>query len=153
MPTGKPSVNQLFEFARSLNIGLTAGYIGNLERWGDDRCYKIWSGTTCLWSCEARECTRRDVSEGYRAVKLFALGYSAGLATSRKADAACSEPPPPIDRQAILSAIAAARLTYPEAVADKALAAARDGGTEAGLAEVRRAAEFERREHAARAIR
>lgn len=74
----KMDCTELLEFARNAGCGLTAGYIGNIEQWGDNRCFMIWAGADKIWSADCNAVTRRTVSEGYAIVKLYAKGYNAG---------------------------------------------------------------------------
>lgn len=76
--------------------GLTYGYIGNFERWGDDRLLHIWvtdrreanGNLKSLWCCEANSLTRLEFSKASIAVKVFVAGWEAatsgGCATSIK---------------------------------------------------------------------
>lgn len=61
--------------------GLNYGYIGNFEKWGDDRMLIIWiddlrenGRTPELWSCEARSATVEDFWRAISKVQAFALG-------------------------------------------------------------------------------
>jgi len=54
--------------------GLTDGYIGNFELWGDCRCLRLWAGTTMIWSCGATRFTRAEESLALRLVEAFKLG-------------------------------------------------------------------------------
>lgn len=66
--------------------GLVLGYIGNFERWGDDRCLYIWvdgmrneqnTNTISLWSCPARSLDRESFRDAMRVLRGFetALKY------------------------------------------------------------------------------
>lgn len=83
---------RLKEFVKQTD-GLTLGYIGNIERWGDDRQWHVWvdslradGRTTSIWSCEAKTLQIEDLQEAYQAVKIFRIGYAARVATEKAAD-------------------------------------------------------------------
>lgn len=67
------------------NEGLTFGYIGNFERWGDDRLLYLWvkgvnhegGNQAHIWSAEAKSLTRSDYSQAAKAIRLFDLGWQA----------------------------------------------------------------------------
>ena len=64
--------------------GLTFGYIGNFERWGDDRKLFIWineddmraknGNQASLWECVARDLNVKDTLEAFAAIKGFQMG-------------------------------------------------------------------------------
>ena len=64
--------------------GLTFGYIGNFERWGDDRKLFIWineddmraknGNQASLWECVARDLNVKDAVEALAAIKGFQMG-------------------------------------------------------------------------------
>ena len=64
--------------------GLTFGYIGNFERWGDDRKLFIWineddmraknGNQASLWECVARDLNVKDTVEALAAIKGFQMG-------------------------------------------------------------------------------
>jgi hypothetical protein len=64
--------------------GLTFGYIGNFERWGDDRKLFIWineddmraknGNQASLWECVARDLNVKDTVEAFAAIKGFQMG-------------------------------------------------------------------------------
>ena len=64
--------------------GLTFGYIGNFERWGDDRKLFIWineddmreknGNQASLWECEARDLNVKDAYDAFAAIKGFQMG-------------------------------------------------------------------------------
>jgi len=64
---------------------ITFGYIGNFERWGDDRLlflrvknsYWTEGNHKAIWSCPAKDLDRAEMSEALRALKHFRLGYEA----------------------------------------------------------------------------
>ncbi len=70
--------------------GLTWGYIGNFERWGDDRMLFIWvdglyyenGNTKNIWSCGAKGFAGEDFRQAWRAVKAFEIGRESGLAAA-----------------------------------------------------------------------
>ena len=63
--------------------GLTFGYIGNFERWGDDRKLFIWineddmraknGNQASLWECVARDLNVKDTVEAFAAIKGFQM--------------------------------------------------------------------------------
>ena len=64
--------------------GLTFGYIGNFERWGDDRKLFIWineddmraknGNQASLWECVARDLNVKDTVEAFAAIKGVQMG-------------------------------------------------------------------------------
>ena len=64
--------------------GLTFGYIGNFESWGDDRKLFIWineddmraknGNQASLWECVARDLNVKDTVEALAAIKGFQMG-------------------------------------------------------------------------------
>ncbi len=64
--------------------GLTFGYIGNFERWGDDRKLFIWineddmraknGNQASLWECEARDLNVKDAYAAFAAIQGFQMG-------------------------------------------------------------------------------
>ena len=64
--------------------GLTFGYIGNFERWGDDRKLFIWideegmrlknGNQASLWECEARDLDVKSTCLALAAIKGFQMG-------------------------------------------------------------------------------
>ena len=64
--------------------GLTFGYIGNFERWGDDRKLFIWideddmreknGNQAALWECVARDLNVKDAVEAFAVIKGFQMG-------------------------------------------------------------------------------
>jgi len=64
--------------------GLTLGYIGNMERWGDDRAWRIWldasAGQGVLW---CGQLTRAEVGQARQLVKAYQAGLACGLAVQR----------------------------------------------------------------------
>ena len=64
--------------------GLTFGYIGNFESWGDDRKLFIWineddmraknGNQASLWECVARDLNVKDTVEAFAAIKGFQMG-------------------------------------------------------------------------------
>jgi hypothetical protein len=64
--------------------GLTFGYIGNFERWGDDRKLFIWideddmreknGNSANLWECVARDLNVKDAVEAFAVIKGFQMG-------------------------------------------------------------------------------
>ncbi len=66
--------------------GLKWGYIGNFERWGDDRCLHIWvegleesnGNTKSLWSGEARTFDRDHYFNALGKIWAYKIGYEAG---------------------------------------------------------------------------
>ena len=64
--------------------GLTFGYIGNFERWGDDRLLMIWvnedkmresnGNQRCLWRCPAAELVAGDAIAAMHVIKGFQAG-------------------------------------------------------------------------------
>ena len=64
--------------------GLTFGYIGNFERWGDDRKLFIWineddmraknGNQASLWEFVARDLNVKDTVEAFAAIKGFQMG-------------------------------------------------------------------------------
>jgi len=64
--------------------GLTFGYIGNFERWGDDRKLFIWideddmreknGNSASLWECVARDLNVKDTCLALAAIKGFQMG-------------------------------------------------------------------------------
>ena len=64
--------------------GLTFGYIGNFERWGDDRLLMIWvnedkmresnGNQRCLWRCPAAELVAGDAIAASHVIKGFQAG-------------------------------------------------------------------------------
>ena len=64
--------------------GLTFGYIGNFESWGDDRKLFIWineddmraknGNQAVLWECVARELNVKDTCLALAAIKGFHMG-------------------------------------------------------------------------------
>lgn len=49
--------------------GYTFGYIGNFERWGDDRLLILWDGLkNSVWKCAAVDMTENDFN---RAMKIL----------------------------------------------------------------------------------
>ncbi len=64
--------------------GLTFGYIGNFERWGDDRLLMIWvdednmrernGNQRCLWRCPAKDLTAHH----HVAASYVIRGFEAG---------------------------------------------------------------------------
>ena len=64
--------------------GLTFGYIGNFERWGDDRKLFIWinedemreknGNQAALWECVARDLNVKDTCLALAAIKGFQMG-------------------------------------------------------------------------------
>lgn len=63
---------------------LSLGYIGNVERWGDNRTHYIWvknlrhltGNKKSIWSASA-PLTVEDWQKAYQAVKIFQLGLEA----------------------------------------------------------------------------
>ena len=70
---------------------LTFGYIGNFERWGDDRLLYLWvkgvrqdnGNLAHIWSAEAKTLTRRDYGQAATAIRTFALGWKAAQAATK----------------------------------------------------------------------
>ena len=64
---------------------ITFGYIGNFERWGDDRMLFLWisnqrhenGNQKDIWSCNARELDRQTVAGALYALRRFREGYEA----------------------------------------------------------------------------
>lgn len=64
---------------------ITFGYIGNFERWGDDRKLFLWISNLSydrgnlkdIWSCTAVDLDKAEYSSATRALKHFKLGYEA----------------------------------------------------------------------------
>ena len=64
--------------------GLTFGYIGNFERWGDDRKLFIWideegmrlknGNQASLWECVARDLDVKSTCLALAAIKGFQMG-------------------------------------------------------------------------------
>ena len=64
--------------------GLTFGYIGNFESWGDDRKLFIWineddmraknGNQASLWECEARDLNVKDAYAAFAAIQGFQMG-------------------------------------------------------------------------------
>ena len=64
--------------------GLTFGYIGNFESWGDDRKLFIWineddmraknGNQASLWECVARDLNVKDAYAAFAAIKGFQMG-------------------------------------------------------------------------------
>ena len=64
--------------------GLTFGYIGNFESWGDDRKLFIWineenmreknGNQASLWECVARDLNVKDTCLALAAIKGFQMG-------------------------------------------------------------------------------
>ena len=64
--------------------GLTFGYIGNFESWGDDRKLFIWinedemreknGNQAALWECVARDLNVKDSCLALAAIKGFQMG-------------------------------------------------------------------------------
>ncbi len=64
--------------------GLTFGYIGNFERWGDDRKLFIWinedemreknGNQASLWECVARDLDVKSACLAFAAIKGFQMG-------------------------------------------------------------------------------
>lgn len=66
--------------------GVTFGYIGNFERWGDDRSLYLWIDArdqagqqVALWNCNAARLRKRDVAGARHVLRIYRLGYEAGL--------------------------------------------------------------------------
>jgi len=62
-------------------LGLTFGYIGNFESWGDDRLLIIWiqdpyGANKKLWECKAKSLTSAATSSALCAIKGFKAGFS-----------------------------------------------------------------------------
>lgn len=62
-------------------LGLTFGYIGNFESWGDDRLLIIWIQDPYgydkkLWECKATSLTPAATSSALCAIKGFKAGFS-----------------------------------------------------------------------------
>lgn len=72
---------------------LTFGYIGNFERWGDDRSLRIWvkglweknGNQTGIWAADAVRLTFDDFVRANRAVHYFAIGFKAATAAFKTA--------------------------------------------------------------------
>lgn len=81
--------------------GLTFGYIGNFERWGDDRRLFIWvdylketnGNTAHIWNCPANDLTIRAFSNALLAVQSFNTGciYHAEKMIKRLSEVTTSE--------------------------------------------------------------
>ena len=64
---------------------ITFGYIGNFERWGDDRRLYLWIDRSRdsdgrrkhLWSCEAVGLDSAEMTCATRALRCFKEGYEA----------------------------------------------------------------------------
>ena len=64
--------------------GLTFGYIGNFERWGDDRLLMIWineemmrernGNRRCLWRCPAKDLTANEAIAASYVIRGFEAG-------------------------------------------------------------------------------
>ena len=64
--------------------GLTFGYIGNFERWGDDRLLMIWvkedemrernGNQRCLWRCPAKDLTASEAIAASYVIRGFEAG-------------------------------------------------------------------------------
>lgn len=87
VPGAEKQIRELVE----AQPGLRFGYIGNFERWGDDRKLFVWiegqreaSGNTAsVWSCPATQITRRELSAAKCAVRDFGRAYKAGQAAAK----------------------------------------------------------------------
>ena len=65
-------------------IGLSFGYIGNFERWGDDRLLMIWineemmrernGNRRCLWRCPAKDRTASEAIAASYVIRGFEAG-------------------------------------------------------------------------------
>lgn len=61
---------------------ISLGYIGNVEPWGDDRGLRLWvtnvrhdcGNLACIWSCDAKSLTRREVSRAMHSLHIFRYG-------------------------------------------------------------------------------
>lgn len=52
--------------------GLTFGYIGNLEPWGDDRKLMIWDDQNCkIWTAEAKRLNNGDFKRAIDSIALY----------------------------------------------------------------------------------
>ena len=64
--------------------GLTFGYIGNFERWGDDRLLMIWvnedkmrernGNQRCLWRCPAKDLKAEEAIAASYVIRGFEAG-------------------------------------------------------------------------------
>jgi hypothetical protein len=62
--------------------GLILGYIGNVERWGDERCFYIAicglheenGNVKKIWACDAKKFKTDDYYTAMKAMRLFSLG-------------------------------------------------------------------------------
>jgi len=67
--------------------GLILGYLGNLEHWGDDRRWYIWStnlweengNKLSLWSCESRDFDNKAYYQAKQKMHMFQLGRESVL--------------------------------------------------------------------------
>lgn len=67
--------------------GITFGYIGNFERWGDDRMLYLWvdgqrwedgnRNQKDLWSCNATSLDKAALGRARIALRQFRMGYEA----------------------------------------------------------------------------
>lgn len=95
--TARPETPTEFEAAIDQEVrktpGLSFGYIGNFERWGDDRSLYIWipslprqknGNTQHLWSATAKSLSRQEYCDALRKITAFRLGaaYAATAAAS-----------------------------------------------------------------------
>lgn len=74
--------------------GLRAGYIGNFENWGDDRCIHIWvegqaegpyGNTVSIFSHEARMLDKKALARAKQAVRLFGFGFKSAAMIAKNA--------------------------------------------------------------------
>ena len=64
---------------------ITFGYIGNFERWGDDRRLFLWisnmrgenGNLKSIWSCNSVELNRQELANARIALRHFKEGYDA----------------------------------------------------------------------------
>ena len=55
-----------------LGKGLTFGYIGNFESWGDDRQLRIWDDKKeCIWKAPAKGLSNADYRRAVDAIVLY----------------------------------------------------------------------------------
>ncbi len=73
---------------------ITFGYIGNFERWGDDRKLFLWISNLWwengnrkdIWSCNAVDLDRREQAKALRALRKFKDGYDAAKKEAENTD-------------------------------------------------------------------
>ena len=74
--------------------GLTIGYIGNYENWGDDTCWYIWvddlytenGNHQNIWSCAGKSFDKHAFFKAVQALNTYRVGWDAAQAAAKKKD-------------------------------------------------------------------